>query len=79
MEIRNSRPYSCALRAKRELHNVSFPVSDTHYCTLQKNMPLRNFYGNAFSLIGNANISASSKKWNKKLLYIPCILMFRSI
>lgn len=50
------------LEAKRELHNMRFPISDTHYYTLQKSMPLRNFYGNPFSLIGNAKTSASFKK-----------------
>lgn len=37
-------------------------MSDTHYYKLHEEMPLRNFYGNAFSLVGNAKISASFKK-----------------
>lgn len=50
------------LELKKELYNVSFPMSDTHYYKLHEEMPLRNFYGNAFSLVGNAKISASLKK-----------------
>lgn len=67
------------LGAKRELYTMSYPISDTHYYTLQKKKPLKKFYGHPFSLIDNAKVSASFKKWNKKLLYIPCILMFQSI
>lgn len=44
-------------------------MSDTHYCKLHKKMPLRNFYDNAFSLVGNANISTSIKKKN---VYSQC-------
>lgn len=65
--------------AKRELYNIRFPISDTHYYTLNKQMSPRNFYGNAFSLVSNAKIPVSLKKWNKKLLFFPCILMFRTV
>jgi len=67
------------LESKRELYNMRFPISDTHYYKLHKKMPLRNFYGNAFSFVGNAKTPASFKKKNKQLLYIPSILMFQSI
>lgn len=65
--------------AKKELYNIRFPISGTHYYTLNEKMPPRNFYGNAFSLVSNAKIPASLKKWNKKLLFILCILMFRTV
>lgn len=47
------------LEAEKELYNVRFPMSDTHYYKLHEEKPLRNFYGNAFFLVGNAKISAS--------------------
>lgn len=67
------------LELKKELYNVSFPMSDTHYYKLHEEMPLRNFYGNAFSLVGNAKISASLKKKKSKRNYFLCILMLQSI
>lgn len=68
------------LEAKKELHNVKFSMSDTHYCKLHKKTPLRNFYDNAFSLVGNAKISTSiKKKKKKKYILNVSISMFLSV